>query len=249
VGKMAHGPNRKGILKAARAFLRAFPTERDVELRLKCLPDCLSLLGDLPSDPRIKLTSEPLSAPDMADWCRACTAGVLATSGEGFGLPGLQFMALGRPVVMPEATGQASYFDGRFGYAVPWRWAHAGDYFTGTGGSWAEPDPEGLEAGLRWVYENPDEAREKGRAGALRALEFTWQHSARALRKALVEFGLIPNPHRERIAKVKACPHRSDAPGCGCSGGGICKAGKGEPRDGFVALATCLTCLGESVDG
>jgi glycosyltransferase involved in cell wall biosynthesis len=189
--KMAHGPNRKGLWKGVKAFLRAFPNEPDVELRIKCLPDCLPLLGGLPRDPRIKVYSKPLFAPEMADWIRACTAGFLPTSGEGFGLPGLQFMAVGRPVVMPEATGQATYFDERFGFAVPWRWAAAGDYFIGTGGEWCEPTEDGLVAGLRWVYEHPDEARAKGEAGAERALEFSWENSGRLLLAALRASGML----------------------------------------------------------
>jgi glycosyltransferase involved in cell wall biosynthesis len=242
-GRMAHGGDRKGLVAVARAFVRAFPDQRDVRLRIKCWRDCLPKLAGLPQDPRIEVLTTPLSPEGMADETRSWTAGVFGTCGEGWGLHLHQTMAVGRPVVAPVASGQAHFFDARHGFPVPFRWTPARDTYSGYYALWAEPTAEGLVEGMRWVYEHPDDARARGQAGAARAAEFTWQRTARQLRDVLVEVGMIANPYRAAIERAKACLHREPIARCGCNDGATCKAGKGSWGDGFVSIGDCLRCV------
>jgi hypothetical protein len=43
------------------------------------------------------------------------------------------------------------------------------------------------------------------------------------------------------LRAVRSCPHRSERPACGCTGGAACGLGRGD--DGFVSLSDCLDCL------
>ena len=189
-GRMAHGGDRKGLVPAARAFLAAFPTEADVRLRIKCLPDCLPKLSDLPSDPRIELHTDPLTPAEMAEFSRSCTVGLFMTCGEGWGMHIHQFMAVGRPVIVPMVTGVAEYCDESCGWPLDYRWTPARDFYTGAG-EWAEPEHESAVALLRRAYENHAEVEAKGNAAASRAAEFGWDRTGRELLAALREFGML----------------------------------------------------------
>jgi glycosyltransferase involved in cell wall biosynthesis len=80
--------------------------------------------------------------------------------GEGFGLPVLEAMACGAPVLtthrtsLPEVGGDAV--------------------------AYTEPDAESIQAGLRTLLDDPVRREALGTAGHARALEFTWAASAEA---------------------------------------------------------------------
>lgn len=55
-----------------------------------------------------------------------------------------------------------------------------------------------------------------------------------------------PNPHMERLARVRACPHREpQATKCGCQGQpATCRAGRGDLDSGRTAtLSRCIRCV------
>lgn len=107
---------------------------------------------------------------------------VLPSFDEGFGLPVLEAMSLGIPVVaadrgaLPEVTG---------GCAVL-----------------VDPhDPASIAAGLRRVLEDPDMARHLAERGLARAAGFTWQRSAELTRLAYeqaIERRQARTPHADR---------------------------------------------------
>jgi glycosyltransferase involved in cell wall biosynthesis len=104
---------------------------------------------------------------------------VLPSFHEGFGLPALEAMALGVPVIastrgaLPEVVGDA--------------------------GLLVEPDDvRGLAAAIRAVLEHPEQAAAMSARGLSRAASFTWDSAARALRDSY-----------DRIVPAAAHAHRS----------------------------------------
>jgi glycosyltransferase involved in cell wall biosynthesis len=82
------------------------------------------------------------------------------SKGEGFGLPVLEAMACGAPVLtthrtsLPEVGGDAV--------------------------AYTEPDADRIQTALRALIDDPDQRESLGRAGYARSLEFTWAASAQA---------------------------------------------------------------------
>ena len=82
------------------------------------------------------------------------------STGEGFGLPALEAMACGAPVLTTHRT------------ALP--------EVGGDAVAYTEPDADSIEAALRSLLNDPERRNALGMAGYTRALEFAWSASAEA---------------------------------------------------------------------
>ena len=187
-GKMRHGGGkRKGLNEMMDLFRRAFPTEQDVRLRVKGFPDCGIKSV---TDPRVDVTAAYLTENQMAMWYASLTSFVSLSKSEGWGLMPHQAMAMGRPAIATRFGGHAEYLDANNGYCVDFRLGPAGYNYAG-GGVWAEPDEEHVIALMRRVYQNREEARNKGALAAQMVSPYTWQRSNQALLAILKQVGMV----------------------------------------------------------
>ncbi len=183
---------RKGIDLLVRAFGEAFDRREPAELVLHChnpqvagfsAPAALAALRP-PAGARLSL-SNPLDGDSLVELYRSCDAFVLATRGEGWGLPVIEAMACAKPVIVTDYSGHREFVNEQNGYLIRVEKMLGVDdakFFDPAldFGEWAEPDREHLKALLHHVYENREEARHKGEIGRRQVVDsWTWDHAAR----------------------------------------------------------------------
>jgi glycosyltransferase involved in cell wall biosynthesis len=134
--------------------------------------------------PEIRVTDAELSESALAGLYRSATALVHPYRGEGFGLPVLEAMACGTPVVVTAGGSTDAFVTDACGIRVPAERrplpAHVNfpEPLAGPG-FWLEPDLDALIQALRTVYESPSSVTAWGTGAAEAARHHTWDHAAR----------------------------------------------------------------------
>lgn len=164
--------DRKHLPEAIAAWQRAFAGDPEARLILKCR---WGQREDFPADPRITLVTREERTRGIAHWYEQADV-LLALGSEGFGLPLIEGMATGLPVIALASEGQKDVCDeaGDLVLAVPPdRWEphlHEGGEPCGVRGV---PGVQEVADRLRWVASHRDEAADIGRAAS------AWVHRHR----------------------------------------------------------------------
>ncbi|HEX7317719.1 MAG TPA: glycosyltransferase [Pyrinomonadaceae bacterium] len=181
-----------GERKAPEVLLRAFSDEfsADEEAVLVCkvynqdvsvnVPRLVGALGLGEGGGRIVFSiNEVVPAHQLGALYRSANCFVLPTRGEGWGLPLLEAMACGLPVIATGWGAQADFVNDETAYPLASDGLVPAEakcpYYKGF--NWAEPSYEHLRTLLRHVYENREEARLKGLKASAEVLSrWTWRH-------------------------------------------------------------------------
>lgn len=202
---------RKGVDLLLNAFVETFTADEDVALVIKefgagkvyrsieigewieryrkthdSMPEIVHLTEDLPPD-------------QMPALYNSCDALVHPFRGEGFALPIAEAMACERAVLVTGYGPTLEYCNDDNAYLlpaqeVPFKEKQIDEVLvTVDYPTWAEPDYEAIKALLRHIYENPDEAHQKG----VKAREYvrehlTWKHSLLRLEEQIEELAQRP---------------------------------------------------------
>jgi glycosyltransferase involved in cell wall biosynthesis len=162
---------RKNIDACIEAWERAFADDPEARLVIKSR---FGWCPQVPRDPRISVVDSNETTPGIRHWYARADV-VLALGGEGFGLPLIEGMACGLPVVALDAQGQHDTVAAAPDClcAVPaaaWVPYDDGTYAVGLR---AVPDVAAAADALTWVREHPTEARAMGRRAS------AWVHRHR----------------------------------------------------------------------
>lgn len=161
---------RKHTAEGIAAWKAAFADDPEARLIIKSRFHCRNYT---PDDPRILFLDSNETTRGIAHWYREADV-LLALGNEGFGLPLVEGMATGLPVIALDSEGQSDVCTeagDRVLAVAPARWEpydvepHAGAGMIGV------PDVAEVAARLRWVAEHRDEARALGRAASAWATE------------------------------------------------------------------------------
>ena len=178
---VAEPTSRKNLPMLVRCFERAFQGVPDVRLVLKLgVRRGEDLLRHHISRPdRVTLDTRLLPEErDVAALYRQAHCFVLPTRAEGFGMPILEAMATGLPVIVTNYSGPLDFCTEANAYLLNSRRLVDSDpdCFPYIAGQWADPDPDHLIHLLRHVHDHYAEALAKGEAAHRTAhAHWTWE--------------------------------------------------------------------------
>ncbi len=191
---------RKNIEIGIAAFKRAFADDPNARLIIKSR---FGVADYKPDDVRIDFVDSEETTRGIAHWYRRADV-LLALGNEGFGLPLVEGMATGLPVIALNAEGQADICE-EAGHLLlpvkPEKWVPFDEQPFGDCGVRAVPSIEDVADRLRWVVEHRKEARAMGRAASewVRAHRSVWTMGPGVL-DMMEEHLRPPRPLRQHYA-------------------------------------------------
>jgi glycosyltransferase involved in cell wall biosynthesis len=160
---------RKHVREGIAAWKKAFAGDPDARMIIKAR---FQYNNYTPDDPRIRFVDTNEVTRGIAHWYREADV-LLALGNEGFGLPLVEGMATGLPVIAQDSEGQADVCADA-GDAVlatkPVSWQPCDEPPFGPAGVRGVPGVDEVVERLRWVAEHRAEAVELGRAASRWAL-------------------------------------------------------------------------------
>jgi glycosyltransferase involved in cell wall biosynthesis/predicted Zn-dependent protease len=219
---------RKGFDVLLGAYRKAFRRDDDVCLVVKDMgvgtfyrgqtaEETIARFAAEPDSPEIEYIPQSLTEEEQAGLYAACDCLVHPYRGEGFGLPIIEAMAVGLPVIVTGSGAALDFCDETTAYLLPaeirrFTEKRVGDLATVDFPWLAEPDGEALVAYMRGAVAHPAEAKAKGQAGRARVCaHWTWDQTAAAVGRRLQL--LRTKPLRRGQAWIVASGISSTIPG------------------------------------
>jgi len=195
--------NRKGWYELLLAFTKEFH-ENNVRLIFKST-DFVSVSNEMmqimKNDIRIHLIDGVLTNEEINKLYKEADCFVLPSHGEGFGLPAVEAMATGLPVITTNFLGSVDYAKRKYCYPIEIKYLEEAFYapFYGEVGNWAYIDYKDIKKSMRYCYENQEKARRKGEKASIFVDEnFRFKNFSDGLleirKKLNVDIVIIKNP-------------------------------------------------------
>ena len=193
---------RKGPDLLLNSFLRLFSDSDDVCLVIKdfgnkevyqgqTIEEFIRDAQSKPGAPEILYLADDLPPEQLPGLYVACDCLVHPYRGEGFGLPVLEAMAVGLPVIVTSGGSTDDFAVEGCAYRIPakpaevpnWAGPELVDLPT-----WLEPDPAALDERMLYVFQNSEEARKVGVAASeWVARNWTWECAAAKVKERVTE--------------------------------------------------------------
>ncbi|HEV2692279.1 MAG TPA: glycosyltransferase [Verrucomicrobiae bacterium] len=194
---------RKGPDILLEAYSRAFTAADDVCLVIKdfggdsfyqgqTAEAAVQALKKNPNAPEILYLKEELASAQMPALYAGCDCFVLPYRGEGFGMPVLEAMSCGLPVIVTAGGATESFVSAEVGWKIPSHYVRLGDRVGDIAlvkrGWLLDPSKPHLSAIMKYALSHPEEARKRGAAGrAVVERRFDWSDVAAAVAHRLKE--------------------------------------------------------------
>lgn len=202
---------RKGVDLLLQAYENAFKADDDVLLVIKSFGDSSHYARNLfqweekANTPDVEWIQEDLSPQELAALYRSCDVYVHPYRGEGFGMPILEAMASGLPVIIPNAGPAPEFCPPAASWQLYTRISFALEQTVQDLGParshpyFSEVDREHLSQCFREAVQQPEQRRAKALAARQSALDLTWERIAPRLVSAIQSVSKRPVAQLQRI--------------------------------------------------
>lgn len=190
---------RKGFREVLKAFTEEFSIGEPVRLVLKSTLDRMPIPILKSQYPNIDVILGKKDEFELREIIENADCFVYPSRGEGFGIPPLECMATGMPVIVPNAHGITEYFNPNYMYEVkvaekcP---AIYSRYKNQDVGEMVICDVAHLKAQMRYIYEHQAEAREKGKKASEYVKQWTIKKTAERIQQLFEQ--VMKQPMKER---------------------------------------------------
>ena len=161
---------RKHVKEGIAAWRMAFANDPQARLIIKAR---FQQVNPFPNDSRITFVSDNDTTRGILHWYRQADL-LMALGSEGFGLPLVEGMATGLPVIALDSEGQSDICTDAPGLILPVSpdsWEPANELPWGPAGIRGVPGIEDVAEQLRWIDTHRSEARDMGRAASAWAIK------------------------------------------------------------------------------
>lgn len=179
------GQYRKGLDILVKAYFETFTKKDDVVLILKMFPNLsidkktLQMITNRSANaPEVEVIMNPdMSDGELKYLIDSCDLHVYPTRAEGFGLPIAEALALGKPTITTNYSGQIDFANDSNAFMLNYKLMPSKSHLNIPGSLMAEPNILELKKFLRLIYENPGskEILEKAENAKKLIDELTWE--------------------------------------------------------------------------
>lgn len=183
------------------AFSEEFKPEEKVRLIIQCHtpfvpnfnPYRTLFLMNLGKRAPIGVIPPVESRNDLASYYKSADCFVLPSKGESWGLPMIESLACGVPVITTNWGGQLEYMNNDIGWLIDVEKMEMPDdgmfFKPQEGNEWAVPSKKHLKELMRYAFEHPEECKKKGGMHSYEYVEnnFSWEKSTEIVKELLKE--------------------------------------------------------------
>lgn len=182
--------DRGGVQYGLKAYIEEFTNKDNVRLIIKVnsaygVADFNKIIGDIAKDrkdiPEIAIDTGTYEYKDLVNLYNMSDVLLFTTRCEGFGLPALESMACGKPVITTKFGGQVDFVNEDNGFMIDYDLEEVKHEVQYENTKWATPKLDEIKRAMRECYNHPEYVKQKGELALEKSKEYSWDITAKLI--------------------------------------------------------------------